>query len=120
VLERVLSVKLMASLDNFEEFVKEKVEIYKCTHQQVSDELKTLFPGERGFSLRSVERFCCEKEIKKTTEIDDQQLDDVISEAVRQVSYRLKYRYSQVRHVTKYNFVQSLWRLAKKHIFGKL
>ena len=82
----------MTSLDNFEEFVKEKVEIYKCTHQQVSDELKSLFPGERGFSLRSVERFCCEKGIKKTTEIDDQQLDDVISEAVRQVPYRLLLR----------------------------
>jgi len=78
----------MASLDNFEEFVREKVTVEKCTHQQVSDELKSSFPGERGFSLRSVERFCREKGIKKMSNIDDQQLDDVVSDAVLQVKIR--------------------------------
>jgi len=92
--------KLMASLDNFEEFVKEKVEVYKCTHQRVSDELKSLFPGERGFGLRSVERFCSEKGIKKTTEIDDKELDNVISEAVRQVATVLQTAVTQSTLIT--------------------
>ena len=76
----------MASLDNFEEFVKERVTVHKCTHRQVSDELKLSFPGQRGFSIRSVERFCREKGIKKMTDIDDQELDDIVSEAVLQVA----------------------------------
>ena len=83
----------MASLDKFEEFVRVKVEVDKCTHQQISDELKSSFPGERGFSLRSIERFCSEKGIKKITDIDDQQLDKIISDAVMQV---LIYTYTSI------------------------
>jgi len=56
--------------------------VEKGTHQQVSNELKLTYPGVRGFSLHSVKRFCREKGIKKMSDIDDQQLDDVISKAV--------------------------------------
>ena len=93
----------MALLDEFEEFVRVKVEVDKCTHQQISDELKSSFPGERGFSLRSIERFCSEKGIKKITNIDDQQLGEVISDAVMQV---LVYTYTSIlRWIFQLNYM---------------
>lgn len=57
----------------------------KYTHKQLSDHFKELFPGQRGFSVQSVKRLCTEKDIKKTTVIDDLDLDSVVSEAVLQV-----------------------------------
>ena len=51
----------------------------------MSVELQRLYPGKRGFSLRSVEFFCKEKEIKKLIDLDDQQLDGVVIHAVLQV-----------------------------------
>lgn len=79
----------MATLEEFEDFVREKVVIERCTHKQVSDELQQSFPGEKGFSLRSVERFCSKKGISKTSDIDDQDLDEVVASAVLQVKRHL-------------------------------
>ena len=76
----------MAALEEYEDFVREKVAIEKYTHKQLSDELQRAFPDEKGFSVRSVKRFCSEKGIRKTCDIDDQELDEVISSAVLQVS----------------------------------
>ena len=75
-----------AALEEFEDFVREKVEVEHCTHKQISEQFSEAFPGERGFSVRSVERFCSKKRIKKTSEINEQELDAVIKEAVSQVS----------------------------------
>ena len=75
----------MAALEEYEDFVREKVEIEKCTHKQLSDELQRAFPDERGFSVRTVKRFCSEKGIRKTCDIDDQVLDEVVESAVLQV-----------------------------------
>lgn len=75
----------MAALEEFKDFVREKVVMERCTHKQVSDQLQQFFPGERGFSVRSVERFCKDKGISKTADIDDQNLDEVVTSAVLQV-----------------------------------
>ena len=75
----------MAALDEHEYFVREKIELEGWSHKQVSVELQHLFPGKRGFSLRSVEFFCNERGIKKLTDLDDQQLDGVVSNTVLQV-----------------------------------
>lgn len=72
-------------MEEYEEFVREKVVFEKYTHKQLSDELQQCFPGERGFSVRSVKRFCSEKGIRKTCDLDDQELDEVVSNAVLQV-----------------------------------
>ena len=76
----------MAVLEQYEDFVRKKIEMEKCTHKQLSDELQTAFPGKRGFSVRSVKRFCNEKSVRKTCNINDQELDEVVSSAVLQVS----------------------------------
>ena len=75
------------ALEEFEDLVREKVEGGHYTYKQISDQFKEAFPGERGFSVRSVERFCNHKGIRKTSEIDDQELDMIISEAVSQVKH---------------------------------
>ena len=78
----------MAALEEYEDYVREKVVTEKYSHRQLSDELQRAFPDERGFSVRSVKRFCSEKGIKKTCDVDDQELDEVVSSAVLQVSGR--------------------------------
>ena len=75
------SALVMASLEDVKDFVREKVKS-KCTHKQLSNHLKEVFPGQRGFIVRSIERFCAEKGITKMAAIDDEDLDSTISEAV--------------------------------------
>ncbi|XP_065894563.1 uncharacterized protein [Dysidea avara] len=70
------------ALDDFEEFVRHKVEVEKMTHPKLRDLFQEQFPGEKGFSLRSIEKFCSERGIKKTTKIDDDDLDEIVSRAV--------------------------------------
>ena len=53
------------ALQEIEDFVRQKVEVEKCTHKQLSSHLQQCYPGEKGFSLRSIERFCGEKGIRK-------------------------------------------------------
>ena len=57
--------QLKMTLEGFEDFVRQKVEVEKCSHRELSSQLQQCFPDEKGFSLRSIERFCSEKEIKK-------------------------------------------------------
>ena len=76
----------MAALEQFEDFVREKIVVERCTHKQISDELQQSFPGEKGFSVRSMERFCSDRGISKTCDIDDKDLDEVVSSAVLQVT----------------------------------
>ena len=76
----------MSSLEEFEDFVREKVEKERWTHKQISGFLQGKHPGKRGFSVRSVERFCSNKDIHKTLRIDDKTLDDVLSTATDMVS----------------------------------
>ncbi len=61
--------KMEASvLSQFEDFVTRKE---KWTHKQISDFLSAKYPGERGFSVRSVQRFCSNMDIHKTSRISD-------------------------------------------------
>ena len=75
----------MAALEENEDFVREKLVIERYTYKQLSDELQQCFPGEKGYSVRSIKRFCSEKGIRKTSDIDQQELDEVVSSAVLQV-----------------------------------
>ena len=47
-----------STLDQFEDFIRQKVEKDHTTHAQISEELKIMFPEKRGLSVRSVMRFC--------------------------------------------------------------
>ncbi len=76
----------MSALEGFEDYIREKVEKDRMTHAQLCDHLKGLYPGERGFSIRSLERFYSRKGMAKTTKPSDHQLDEGVAGAIAQVA----------------------------------
>ena len=75
----------MDSLDGLEEFVREKVEKERWTHSKISEHLQQAYPGVKGFSVRSLQRFCSDKGIRKTARLSEQELDEAVAGAVSQV-----------------------------------
>ena len=49
------------------------------------------YPGVQGFSIRSIQRFCQEKNVHKTSRVTDQELDEAVSDAVSRVCSLLQY-----------------------------
>ena len=76
----------MAALEEHEAVVREKIEKERWTHKQVSSFLTERYPGQMGLSIRSLQRFCSSKGIHKTSRIDNQKLDEVVSMATSMVS----------------------------------
>lgn len=76
---------MAVKLEEYEEEVKEKIEREHWTYEELSIYLKTMHPGERGFSIRSIERFCGDKGISKTTKLCNQELDEIVRDAVDKV-----------------------------------
>lgn len=58
------SYRSMSHLEQMEDLVREKVEEEKMTHAKLSAFLRDLYPGESGFSVRSLERFCSLKGLR--------------------------------------------------------
>ena len=75
----------MAALEGLEDYVREKIEKEGMTHYQLSLRLRELYPGVRGLSVRSLERFCACKSIRKTSRPSTQQLDEAVCGAIAQV-----------------------------------
>lgn len=55
------------------------------TYPEISEELCAKFPGERGFSSRSVRRFCEEHGIRRSSYLSQKELSKVVATAVNQV-----------------------------------
>lgn len=55
------------------------------SHQQISAELKSLYPGCPGLSVRSVRRFCSRKSIHWSSQLGESEIDEVVEQAVSQV-----------------------------------
>ena len=83
---------VMAKLESLKEYVRYEIEEDRLTHAELSKQLQQAYPGERGFSVRSIERLCRREGITKISQIDDRTLDEVISEAVMKV-YRFRLSY---------------------------
>ena len=65
------------------------------TYQEISDELKQLYPSViRGFSVRSVRRFVKEKQLKQQA---DHGIMDAVEEAVGEVSTQANVRLTMYR-----------------------
>ena len=75
----------MAKLEQFEVEIREKVEKEHWTHARLTSHLKAAHPGERGFSVRSIEKFCSENDIHKTAKLSDVEVDDLVAEAIDKV-----------------------------------
>lgn len=72
-------------MEELEEFIREKIEREKWTHKKLSVYLQHTYPGQKGFSVRSVVRFCSAKNIHKTSRIEKTDLDIAVQEAVEKV-----------------------------------
>lgn len=67
------------------EFIENLVCVQKKTHLQVSQILKDHFPDQKGFSERTVRRYCKEHDISERHGIDDNSLDYLVQETVSKV-----------------------------------
>ena len=74
------------TLQDMEYFIRDKIMMENWTHSHISLYLMRLYPGCRGFSVRSIERFCSDKGIHRTSRLDASNLQEVVSEAIRKVS----------------------------------
>ena len=73
------------SLDAFEDYIREKIEKQHMTHGKLSEILSARLPGVRGLSIRSIERFCQEKGIHKTSRLSQVEVTQAVGEAVAKV-----------------------------------
>lgn len=55
------------------------------SHSEISERLQRQFPGDRGFSARSVRRFCQDHGIHYRSGLSDADLRLVVESAVREV-----------------------------------
>ena len=69
------------------ELVRDLVQNRKCTHKEVHDELRRLYPGKKGLSERSVRRFCSQNSIQRF--LDDKAVAEVVSTTVSQQNFVL-------------------------------
>ena len=76
---------MSAASDDFEDFVRERVEKFRLSYKQRSALLQEKYPGRREFSERSVQRFCSRTGIYKTPRIDDHRLDNAVARATAMV-----------------------------------
>ena len=60
--------------------IRHLVSVEKYTYARVSDNLKTKYPNSRGFSERTVRRYCNENEISSRT--DTNEVNRMVADAV--------------------------------------
>ena len=65
--------------------ISKRVKEERRSHKQISEELKVLYPGVRGLSVRSVRRFCDGHDIHTTSRLSDEDLDRVVSSSIAKV-----------------------------------
>lgn len=73
-------------LTSLYQVVKEKIEVCRWTHKQLSDYLQQLYPGSRGYSVRSLERYCSEADIHRTSRLSEYRVDIHVSQGMQRVS----------------------------------
>lgn len=76
----------MEKITRLSELIHREIVVAKKTHAQVAEELQDAFPGERGFSTRSVRRFCDRHDIHSRSQLSEQQIDTAVASAISKVS----------------------------------
>ena len=67
------------------DFIRDLFLHQKKTHAEISDILKQMYPGEKGFSERTVRRYCLKNNIVRNR-ISNDELVEHVRTAVGQVS----------------------------------
>ena len=74
-------------LPGTESLVRERIEKEHKTHREVLEELKLMYPTQRGLSIKSLQHFCSTHSIHRTSRIDKQTLHRLVSLNTMKVSY---------------------------------
>ena len=77
-----------STLTGLEDFVRES-RLKGKTYDDISVSLRTLYPRQRGFSARTIRRFCKESGIHRTSRLPSTDLNRVVATAVSQVRIRV-------------------------------
>ena len=77
----------MARLEEFDNYIREKIEEEQWTHAERSNFLHTRYSGQRGFSIHTIELFCSKKSIHKISKLNDVDMDECTSESIAKVNY---------------------------------
>ena len=77
--------EIRSLLSQHESYIRHRVEVDGVGYRDLSEELQRRFPGERGCSVRSIECFCKEKGIHKSSRLAKPQVRQVVAQAVAKV-----------------------------------
>ena len=83
------SLGMSAVLNHLEDFIRDKVVVEKWTHKKLSSYLQQIYPGKKGLSIRSLQRFCSDRDIHKTARIQCDDLDAAVEDAIEKVCVKL-------------------------------
>lgn len=75
----------MSALDFFEGYIRDKIVKERWTHVKLSVHLQRLYPTMKGLSVRSLQRFCQEKDIHKTSRLKSTEVDAAVADAIAKV-----------------------------------
>ena len=75
----------LQEIKGMEEYIQHSVAFLGKTYSQVSADLQQQLPGMRGFSSRSIARFCTIKDIKATSRLSKEELGRVVQSAISEV-----------------------------------
>ena len=75
----------ISSLPGIESCMREFVEELGLSYVLISEVLKRMYPDVRGFSPMSVRRYCRTRGIRKTSRLDDVQLDVEVTTGIMEV-----------------------------------
>ena len=78
---------------NCASIIKDRVEA-RFTHAAIALELQRRYPGESGLSARSVKRYCSDNDIHYSSCLNQEQVDQLVEQAVFQVYYTVLVLYS--------------------------
>ena len=77
---------VLENIPGIEMFIREKIEVCRKTHKDISDEIKQLYPSLRGLSAMSIRCFCNCHDIHKTARLDASSLDRIVSINIMKVT----------------------------------
>ena len=86
------------TLSDLESCIRDKIQKYRWTHKELSEYLRTKYPGARGFSVRCIERFCSTHDLHKTAKIPDTTLDRAVTSAVNKVRLHLLFILADINY----------------------
>ena len=77
---------MMSRLPDCEDYIRQRIEVDRVTYEQLAEELRRRLPsGRRGFSVRSLKRFCLDNGIHKTSRLTQAEVKTAVANAVEKV-----------------------------------